>query len=800
MMETGLGHLRTTGSSGLNGTGQPHPALPRFRAQPVPEERLLIIRVPGGMGAEWFAAGWAAHGSGSSPATPEGAGSARVLRWDSALEDAETFSRRVGRRLAEQDGPVAVVASANAPIHDVAAVHPCRLADPTDVLLTAEEIGTLAQPPPGGPARPMPRDPEVVYRLSGGWLVAVQALLAPQQSPRAARQALIAPLLRWLRARDPLGVMAETAYLPEFSEGVLSRFHPASGSPAPALRDLATEALVRDDGTGRWFMPELVRRCITDYLQEKAPDRVDSMVRAAVEATDRAGRVGVALEAAASRGAWTPFDNVLANRAAELFTSDAQHLRALLARIPEPVLAQRDHLRVALRILASAGPEGVALPLPSVEPDLRRDRTAIRLRARAARKYLRPNGRAVAYGMVEISYLRLSGHYAAATDAAVQLRRAVRGALDSGPISIPLASIAELHAGLCLHLADRLDEAGLAYTSALDLARHGNHDFLEADALSKLALLSAHQGEFQPARSWLAQLDGPLSRVGWGRPLVSRCGDLARAWCALAGLDLEAAGEVLARLPAEPDTDEFWSAHAQLLALLCTLRGDPNTARRQVRTLRRDRPYASRAPLADRLLTEAHHYAELVGGTASEIRGWQQNSALANLEACRCLGGGSVDGALRALSRPPRIGRQQRLVAALLRSYATSAAEDGAAEGLPDEAADLSGPDGELIDLVTLVHLGCLPDLVRYGIVTEDQAARLSALPQPVLAREQPPTLTAREREVLELLRLGMTRRQMAEHTSRSENTIKGQLRSLYAKLGAEKASDALERAQRYGL
>ncbi len=800
MMDTGLSHVQAAGTSRSNGAGQPHPALRRFLRQPVPDERLLVIRAPGGTGAEWFAAGWVERGPGAPREAPDAAVQERVLRWDSALEDAEAFSRRVGRCLAEQDGPVAVVASANAPIHDVAAVHPCRFADATDVLLTPEEIGTLMGSRAGGPVPQASGDPTALYRLTGGWLVAVRALLTPSPSPRAARQALIVPLLQWLRARDPWGVMAETAYLPEFSDAVLGHFHPASGSPAPALRDLVTEALVRDDGAGRWFMPELVRWCLTDWLQEKAPDRVEAMVRAAVEATDRAGRVGVALETAARRGAWVPFDTVLADRAAELFTSDARYLRSLLARIPEPVLAQKDHLRVALRIMASAGPEGLTLPLPTVEPDLRKDRTAARLRARAARKYLTPNGRAVAYGMVEISYLRLSGHYAAAADAAVQLRRAVRGALDSGPISIPLAGIAELHAGLCLHLADRLDEAGLAYTSALHLARHASHDFLRADALSKLALLAAHQGEFQPARSWLAQLDEPLSRVGRGRRQVSRCGDLARAWCALAALDLETAGEVLARLPAEPDTDEFWSAHAQLLALLRTLRGDPDTARAQLRTLRRDRPYASRAALADRLLTEAHHYAELVGGTASEIRGWQQNSALANLEACRCLGQGSVEGALRALSRPPRVGRQQRAVAALLRSYATSVAGDGTAEGLPDEAADLSGPDGELIDLVTLVHLGCLPDLLRFGIVTEDQAARLSALPQPVLAREQPPVLTAREREVLELLRQGMTRRQMAEHTVRSENTIKGQLRSLYAKLGAEKASDALERAQHLGL
>ncbi|HEY4614850.1 MAG TPA: hypothetical protein VIG75_05265, partial [Citricoccus sp.] len=636
-----------TGSSRPIDHGQPHPALDRFRAQPMPDERLLIIRAPGGTGAEWFASGWVARGGTASAGDQHHGPADRVLQWDSETEDAETLTWRAGQCLAASEGPVAVVAGPNAPIHDVAAVHPCRLADATDLLLTPEEIGTLLARSTGTPGRssaalgrPAPADPAELYRLTGGWLAAIQALQASSRYPRLARQSLTAPLLRWLRARDPLGYLAEAAFLPEYTEAVLDQYLPAHGGPPPSLRELATEGLIRPDEAGDWFMPDLVRDTITDCLREKMPERVDGMVRAAVEAVDRAGRIGVAVDTALKRRAWAPMETVLANRAAELFTTDARHLRALLSRIPEPVLAQMDHLRAALRILASAGPEGMSLPLPSVEPDLRRDRTATRLRERAARKYRDPNGRAVAYGVVEISYLRVSGHYEAAAEAALQLRQAVRGALDSGPLNLPLASIAELHAGLCLHLADRLGEAGLAYTSALDLARHGNHAYLQADALSKLALLSVHQAEYLPARAWLEQQEGPLSQVGWGRGMVSRAGDLARAWCALAELDLDGAAAVLDRLPAEPDTDELWSAHAHVLALLWTLQGDPGSARRLVRIMRRDRPYASRAPLADRLLTEAQHYAEFVTGRSREIPGWDRNPILANLEACRCLGSG----------------------------------------------------------------------------------------------------------------------------------------------------------------
>jgi DNA-binding NarL/FixJ family response regulator len=50
------------------------------------------------------------------------------------------------------------------------------------------------------------------------------------------------------------------------------------------------------------------------------------------------------------------------------------------------------------------------------------------------------------------------------------------------------------------------------------------------------------------------------------------------------------------------------------------------------------------------------------------------------------------------------------------------------------------------------------------------------------------------------MLREGMTRKQMATSTFRSENTIKGQLRSLYGKLGASTSEEALEAARHYGL
>src|SRR5690606_37378529 len=107
---------------------------------------------------------------------------------------------------------------------------------------------------------------------------------------------------------------------------------------------------------------------------------------------------------------------------------------------------------------------------------------------------------------------------------------------------------------------------------------------------------------------------------------------------------------------------------------------------------------------------------------------------------------------------------------------------------------------GELADLAYLHPFGWTPVFRRLGMMDDDEAARVAAVTNPAGVRENVPVLTPREREVLRMLREGLTRRQMATSTYRSENTIKGQLRSLYGKLGATTAGEALEAARHFGL
>jgi two-component system response regulator DesR len=82
-------------------------------------------------------------------------------------------------------------------------------------------------------------------------------------------------------------------------------------------------------------------------------------------------------------------------------------------------------------------------------------------------------------------------------------------------------------------------------------------------------------------------------------------------------------------------------------------------------------------------------------------------------------------------------------------------------------------------------------------------AARMVALGMTVFApdREQPGTLLSeRERQVLHLIAIGATNREIAERLFLSPHTVKDHTSTLYRKVKAKNRADAIQRAQRLGL
>jgi DNA-binding NarL/FixJ family response regulator len=98
---------------------------------------------------------------------------------------------------------------------------------------------------------------------------------------------------------------------------------------------------------------------------------------------------------------------------------------------------------------------------------------------------------------------------------------------------------------------------------------------------------------------------------------------------------------------------------------------------------------------------------------------------------------------------------------------------------------------GEVAGAVSAVHAGLL-------------AVHPEALAQPALATPPPPrsrlALTAREREILELIAEGANNRRVAARLAISRHTVKFHVASILAKLGARSRTEAVTLALRAGL
>jgi DNA-binding NarL/FixJ family response regulator len=153
-----------------------------------------------------------------------------------------------------------------------------------------------------------------------------------------------------------------------------------------------------------------------------------------------------------------------------------------------------------------------------------------------------------------------------------------------------------------------------------------------------------------------------------------------------------------------------------------------------------------------------------------------------------------------------------------------------AGEELLDDAARTIGDQARLAVLAlagdgrTAELLRALP-LIGWGILPPDaspaelQAAvhtvaqGLVVLPAPLIepllgqhspiaALAPPPAepLTAREREVLELISQGLSNKRIARELQVSEHTVKFHISSIFAKLGAASRTEAISRGARQGL
>lgn len=121
-----------------------------------------------------------------------------------------------------------------------------------------------------------------------------------------------------------------------------------------------------------------------------------------------------------------------------------------------------------------------------------------------------------------------------------------------------------------------------------------------------------------------------------------------------------------------------------------------------------------------------------------------------------------------------------------------------ALRALPLRGWGLAPPDASAAELQAVVRAAAQGLVALPPLLAERLLGQRS--PQGSLAQPLAEPLTAREREVLDLVGQGLSNKLIARALQISEHTVKFHVSSIYAKLGASSRTDAVSRGARHGL
>lgn len=788
-----------------------HPAWARFSTGLTGTESVLLISAPSGSGRQWFAQSWSGDRDDRIVHVRDDARTSHLGDGSTAGSLSEAFETHLAEAPAESAGQRRLAIILDSPTIDwaVLASHDWRLVRVPDLLLSVDEIVALREHSAPAHSRPEDdHDPHTaaaeLHRLTGGFLEPTLLLIRAPSALARAQESMLPYLSHWIDMQHNGWEMAKSAFLEPITSPTLSAFFREIHGEPPLIEDLVAAGFLVPDEDGTPFMPDLIRRCLKALVRQNDHALADDLVAVAIDAVAESSDLVSAVQQAAAHRHWKALGAVLIERGMELFVSDARIIRGLLALMPEKFVDQwlGDFGGAAIRLLKGARTDGMSFVLPDGRLEYERDSLASRMQAHTTRLYRNPGPQALAFGLIEVGYLRIAGHDRQAARAAGRLLTALHTVESRSQLRPALASVVNLHAGVALEIGGETAKAYSSYRAAFYHVDGTDHAFLLSDTTSKLALRTALRGDTREAREWIAEHERWIGKVGWGLPTVARNAQLARGLVALADLDLDAMNDALSVLPAAPDQNETWQVHTFLLAMLSLLAGRPRRALDITSSMRSQRPHPSKTPLAQSLFSIADRAADAASPSGSPA--WESAPALPPtpeiqlIDACRALATGDLDRAslLVTRARANTMGTLWLNVATQLDIITNGQASEDMVDHLID---DVASGQGALVDLVLLRRHAILSD-AHMQRLPDEARARIMRIPEARTDEGLRPTLTPRELEVLDGLRERLTRRQIAEKQVRSENTVRSQVRSLYHKLGAGTLDEALEAARRWGL
>lgn len=636
--------------------------------------------------------------------------------------------------------------------------------------------------------------------------------------PEALRQD-VAVRLGDAAALDGLGVLA---LAPAVDLDLAGRL--VGEQEAPALLDLLERA-----GLGAWSR---AASSASSVDRERAPVfRLRDPVRAAVAARfaadhpDRARAIRSELARRLAASGEDPASAVeLALRAGDLddaerlvmrvlptLLEDPARLGGVLEALPVHRLRRHPFLAVLYALALNTSPERQARAAAAL--------AAVGAAARARMPSTPRSERGVLYGL-ETALWRLLGQRARMLDTA---RRVVRELTEvregphgqGAPDLVAASALALSQAATSLLFGDDFAGARGAFDLLSTVAAEQGWGHYANVAASGRAVLDVLEGRMGAARVELASVDPAAWPDAWSEGYAGALGAVARAWVHLDDGDAAAAVRELDPLAPHLATIEHWEFIATARAVAQAMLGHAPDADAWLEQLERERVGPRTLPSVRRRLMASRSMLQLAGGSARQWpdrrpRGRAGAVAAAMQALVAAARGADADAvALLASAEPDvRSPLQQALVAVAGVSVAqrTSADLDAAPSGRRLAAlATTQGLHWPVTLLAAQDRDRLLAALAGAGPETTQALAHafatVPAIVDERLWRTAPvAVLTRRERDVLAVLARTGSRSEIAAELFVSLNTVKAQLRSLYAKLGARTRDEALERAIASGL
>lgn len=402
----------------------------------------------------------------------------------------------------------------------------------------------------------------------------------------------------------------------------------------------------------------------------------------------------------------------------------------------------------------------------------------------------------------EAARRRVAGDPVGAFELLSSLRENVAGASRTGigPTDPALAFVLMQTAESAL-LAGRLRDALALFEELAAAPRTGDMEFFARRAHLRAALIHQHYGNTCVARSHLQQSAEVPRTTSWVESRLD--GDQRLVEIMVASEDLDEAFSALLTLTYS-DLGELWPFAVIALHAWGSITGRRDAARSRMEAMAnagfgRDGTGLIGSTLPLMLALDSLLNGDLPRAQA-EIRDVQEDHWIATVvRALIDIGSGaprraldSLEAAADATAGLLQADRQRYLVSALAHYLSGDSGRASATIALlPVSARRCSPYEISVLDTLAPGVLGVVADLVPELLPEGFSFDRAGVL--------EKPTLTRPELEVLTRLARGMTRPDIARDLFRSVNTVKTHQRSLYRKLGASSAAEAVALATESG-